>query len=171
MSRVNYYARRRLRKRRRVEEDLVVALVRQERSVQPRLGVRKLVVLVKEALAKAEVKLGRDRFFEVLRDHSDRGCQYCCHEYVALARSREVVLSMTEVEHCAENAMAERMNGILKSEYGLDQWFKTKELTKKAVKQAIYLYGNRRPHTALNYQFPARVHAQEFPPGPPSAGA
>ena len=75
-------------------------------------------------------------------------------------------MSMTEVNHCAENALAERMNGILKGEYALDQRFKTKAQTMKAVEEAIRLYGTRRPHSALGYRFPAQVHA-ECPPRPP----
>jgi putative transposase len=47
--------------------------------------------------------------------HSDRGCQYCCHAYVERLQERELSISMTEVMHCYENAMAERMNGILKT--------------------------------------------------------
>jgi transposase InsO family protein len=66
MSRQNYYARRKLRQRRGVDEGLVLALVRQERSLQPRLGARKLLVLLKAELDQAGVRIGRDRFFEVL---------------------------------------------------------------------------------------------------------
>ena len=69
-------------------------------------------------------------------------------------------MSMTEIDHCAENALAERVNGILKSEYGLDQHFQTKAQTTEAVNQAIHLYSTRRPHTALGNRFPAQVHAQ-----------
>ena len=65
------------------------------------------------------------------------------------------------------NALAERMNGILKSEYGLDQCFKTTGQTTQAVNQAIHLYGTRRPHTALGNRFPARVHESFLPPAPP----
>ena len=92
--------------------------------------------------------------------HSDRGSQYCCQEYVELALGGGLSMSMTETDHCAENALAERMNGILKGEYGLDQEFKTKAQSRKAVKEAIWLYGTRRPHSALGYRFPAQVHAQ-----------
>lgn len=67
MSRQNYYARRRQRQRRRVEGALVAELVRKERQLQPRLGTRKLQVLLKEELTQAGVKLGRDRMFEELR--------------------------------------------------------------------------------------------------------
>ena len=65
---------------------------------------------------------------------------------------------MTEVDHCAENAQAERLNGILKSEYYLDHVFTNMEQAKKAVKNAVHLYNNERPHMSLNYQPPAQVH-------------
>jgi transposase InsO family protein len=78
---------------------------------------------------------------------------------VQLAATKGLTMSMTEVNHCAENAMAERMNGILKNEYGLDSLFKTKAHLKEAVEQAIHLYGTRRPHRALGNRFPAQVHA------------
>lgn len=271
MSRQNYYARRKLRQRREVDEELLVGLARLERSVQPRLGARKLRVLLEGELAQAGVQIGRDRFFEVLRKHgllleprrsqaprttqsyhtlpvfrnlvkglqvsfvnevwvgdltylrteegfmflalltdiksryivghhlgdslesigcqqalqmalkglpkdvwpihhTDRGCQYCCHPYVELALGAGLKMSMTEVDHCAENALAERMNGILKSEYGLDRIFATKGQSCTAVEQAIQLYGTRRPHTALGNQFPAQVYAQGLPPCTPPAG-
>lgn len=271
MSRQNYYARRKLRQRRQVDAELICGLAQQERQWQPRLGARKLRVLLASELKAAGVCIGRDRFFEVLRQkdlllkprrsehprttnachslpvfgnlikdlpvsrpnqvwvgdltylrteegfmflalltdkmsrkivgyhcgdslesigcqqalkmalaqlppgehpihHSDRGSQYCCHEYVQLASTRGLIMSMTESDHCAENALAERMNGILKSEYGLDQRFKTKAQTHQAVAQAIHLYDTRRPHSALGHQFPAVVHASFLPPGPPSCG-
>ena len=65
---------------------------------------------------------------------------------------------MTEVNHCYENAMAERVNGILKQEYGLDYTFSTKEQAIKAVYEAVRLYNNNRPHMSLNYMIPAEVH-------------
>ena len=66
---------------------------------------------------------------------------------------------MTETNHCAENALAERMNGILKSEYGLGHKFKTKHSIRRAVDQAVHLYNTRRPHTALQFRVPAEVHS------------
>lgn len=260
MTRANYYARRKERQRRQVDGELVVELVRAERKLQPRLGTRKMRVLIKGQLAVAGVKLGRDRLFEVLRakglliepqpseypcttdshhylpvfknqikerrltkpnevwvsdltyvrtaegflylalvtdkysrkivgyhcgdtlaatgciralamalaglpegegpmHHSDRGIQYCCHEYVNRLTARGLGISMTEQDHCAENALAERMNGILKSEYGLGREFKAKEQARCAVDQAVSLYNTRRPHTALGYRFPETVHS------------
>jgi len=91
--------------------------------------------------------------------HSDRGCQYCCHAYVDRLRERQLGISMTESDHCAENALAERMNGILKSEYALDQEFQSKEQARGAVLQAVHLYNTRRLHTALAYRVPEAVHA------------
>ena len=92
--------------------------------------------------------------------HSDRGCQYCCHEYVECLQARGLPISMTQIMHCYENAQAERINGILKQEYALDQTFRTKAQAKVAFEQAVWLYNHRRPHLRLNYRFPADVHAE-----------
>jgi transposase InsO family protein len=92
--------------------------------------------------------------------HSDRGCQYCCHAYVDRLREHGLAISMTEVMHCYENALAERINGILKQEYEMDRTFRTKAQAKKAFDQAVWLYNHRRPHLMLNYRFPADVHAE-----------
>ena len=91
--------------------------------------------------------------------HSDKGTQYCCHAYVNRLQERGLSISMTETNHCAENALAERMNGILKSEYSLGREFRTKAEARLAVDQGVHLYNTRRPHTALNYRFPAEVHS------------
>lgn len=92
--------------------------------------------------------------------HSDRGSQYCCHEYVNCLMGCGSEVSMTETNHCAENALAERINGILKSEYGLGLTIKTKEQARRMVAQAIWLYNTRRPHTSLKFQVPEAVHSQ-----------
>jgi transposase InsO family protein len=65
---------------------------------------------------------------------------------------------MTENNHCAENALAERMNGILKQEYSLGAEFPSKAAARAAVRQAISLYNTKRPHTALGYRVPEAVH-------------
>ena len=90
--------------------------------------------------------------------HSDRGGQYCSHEYVAVLVANGLGISMTEVNHCAENAKAERINGILKQEYGLGGTFPDETSAKIAVEQAVCLYNTRRPHLALGMRFPAAVH-------------
>ena len=237
----------------------MVSLVARERRLQPRLGVRKLHGLLGGELAQAGVEIGRDRFFEVMRDHgllvqplpprsyrttdsrhnlplfenlikrleptgpnqvwvsdityirtdegfehltlimdlysrmivghhcserldadanlnalrqalrdlpadrypihhSDRGCQYCCHEYVQVLQDRDLPVSMTEENHCYENAYAERLNGILKQEHGLGATFKTRQQARRAVDQAVWIYNNRRPHGSLKNKMPGHVH-------------
>lgn len=90
--------------------------------------------------------------------HSDRGIQYCCKAYVGLLKKHKVQISMTEENHCYENAIAERVNGILKEEYLLDATFRNKGEALKAVKQAICTYNNHRPHWSLDLCTPAQVH-------------
>jgi transposase InsO family protein len=91
--------------------------------------------------------------------HSDRGCQYCSHEYVNILVDRGLRVSMTEEDHCAENALAERVNGILKSEYGLGYRLPSKAAARVLVHQSVHLYNHRRPHTALAFRTPVEVHA------------
>jgi len=261
MSRQNYYAKRKLRQRRKVSAGIVLSLTRRERSMQARLGGRKVLKLISWDLAEAGVSLGRDRYFELLRDngmlirrkpckpkttnsqhslpvfqnlvsgmkpempnivwvsdltyidteegelyaalitdagsrkivgsnigdslkaerssmpaldkalknlpedahpihHSDRGKQYCCHKYVKRLKKRGMKISMTEVLHCYENALAERVNGILKQEYEMDGVFRTKEQARKAFEQSISLYNNRRPHMGIGYQIPSEFHSR-----------
>lgn len=97
---------------------------------------------------------------EGLIHHSDRGCQYCCHRYVDKLRARECKISMTEVDHCAENAHAERLNGILKQEYALGETLRTKAEVPAAVEEAIRLYNTRRPHRSLGLRKPAEMHLE-----------
>jgi len=259
MSRQNFYRVRRERQRAEVDADLVEQLVKRERALQPRLGGRKLFKILAPALENEGIKLGRDRFFGVLREkglllpplpqspvttrfepslpvfhnlvagleltgpnqawaadityirtdegylylslitdmwsrkivgfhagdsletegalsalamalaslggcgekpvhHSDRGCQYASRLYVGKLREAGLRISMTEELHCYENAMAERVNGILKQEYYIGSCFRNKDQARKAVKQAVRLYNTRRPHMSLGYETPEKMH-------------
>ncbi len=91
--------------------------------------------------------------------HSDRGIQYCCRAYVQRLKERGLRISMTEENHCYENGQAERLNGILKQEYGLGRTFGQKGEVFLAVRQAVQSYNERRPHLALGYRTPAEAHA------------
>lgn len=91
--------------------------------------------------------------------HSDRGVQYCCHKYVDYLKDRGIQVSMTEEDHVYENAHAERVNGILKEEFGLGARLSTYEVARKMVKQAVKTYNEKRLHMSLNYQTPAQVFA------------
>jgi len=255
----NYYARRRARRRRAVDVELVLELVRAQRREQPRLGGRKLYYLIRPELTKAGVKMGRDRLFAELKragllvekrrsewpkttrfdrtlpvfknlvkrrrltgsnqvwvadityirteegylylalktdawsrmivgyelgktletqivlkalnmglkslkrgekpiHHSDRGCQYASHAFVQRAQQAGLRLSMTEQEHCAENALAERTNGILKNEYWLDVSFENYRQARQACARAIMLYNTRRPYGTLGMKTPEEMH-------------
>ncbi len=90
--------------------------------------------------------------------HSDRGIQYCCGRYINKLKGRDLRISMTEVNHCYENGKAERLNGILKQEYGLGAGYLRKSDAVRAVSEAVWLYNHRRPHQALGYRFPMAVH-------------
>ena len=90
--------------------------------------------------------------------HSDRGIQYCCKEYVQLLKNNNMIISMTEENHCYENSVAERVNGILKGEFLLDEKFQNKEIALKAVKEAINTYNTKRPHWSLSLFTPEQVH-------------
>lgn len=91
--------------------------------------------------------------------HSDRGFQYCSHPYTDFLKHHGIRISMAEKGNCYENALAERVNGILKNEFNLDFTFKTKELAYRAVHESIYIYNQHRPHWALNLQTPQEKHA------------
>lgn len=90
--------------------------------------------------------------------HSDRGIQYCCKGYTELLKTAKMQISMTEENHCYENAMAERVNGILKQEYGLDETFINEGITVRAVKEAIWSYNMERPHWSLQLCTPEQIH-------------
>ena len=90
--------------------------------------------------------------------HSDRGSQYASHAYVNRVQEAGLQMSMTEKNHSAENALAERVNGILKQEYYLDANFDTKPEARKATAEGVDLYNNHRPHTALGFKTPGMVH-------------
>jgi putative transposase len=258
MSRQNYYKSRCQRQRMDVDESFIISLVRRERSVQPHLGGRKLICILRDEFEHEGITIGRDRFFRLLSKnhllirrrsrscrttdsrhwfkvyknlikdiqlnrpcevvvsdityirtdegfmylslimdaysrailgydcsdsleaegalrslsmatrhlnnregvihHSDRGIQYCSHEYVRQLESGGFRISMTEENHCYENSKAERLNGILKQEYGLGGRFLRKSEVQIAVREAVMLYNHRRPHQGLGYRYPMEVH-------------
>jgi putative transposase len=260
MCRQNFYKGRTVRQREKVDEQLVKQLVEAERAIQPRLGGLKLHSMLSDELKAQGVNIGRDRFFDALRNqsllleplpkaprttnsahslpvftnlvkdikltepnqawvsdityirtkedfvylslitdkysrkvvgyhvgrtleaqdtlkaltmaleqlpdgvhpihHSDRGSQYCCHAYVKQLKDHGLLVSMTEENHCAENALAERMNGILKQEYFLNHEFRTVAQARRAVDEAIDLYNTRRPHRSLKLRTPEKVHSE-----------
>lgn len=90
--------------------------------------------------------------------HSDRGIQYCSNVYTQILKRNNIQISMTEENHCYENALAERVNGILKDEFYLDQTFNSLAHAKKATKNAINLYNEIRLHLSLDFKTPNMVY-------------
>lgn len=92
--------------------------------------------------------------------HSDRGCQYCCHDYLSFLGEHGLVPSMTDESHCYQNAIAERLNGILKDEFDLDAVFAGFLQARTAVEHAIAVYNNIRTHWSLGLKTPAQLHQE-----------
>lgn len=90
--------------------------------------------------------------------HSDHGVQYTAWPYRERLQKMGMLSSMGEVGNCYENPLAERVNGILKSEYGLDDLFIDKEHAQRAVREDVWLYNYERPHLSLNYCKPAEIY-------------
>ena len=91
--------------------------------------------------------------------HSDRGIQYCSYDYTDLLKKHGVRISMTEQNHVYENALAERVNGILKEEFLLGETLASYEIAESMVKESIKIYNQERPHLSLNYETPEQRHA------------
>jgi putative transposase len=94
--------------------------------------------------------------------HSDRGLQYCSNEYVKLLHQHHALISMTQNGDPYENAMAERVNGILKTELIAASYQSIKEASIH-IARCITIYNYRRVHSSINYQVPHVVHTQQGP--------
>jgi transposase InsO family protein len=89
-----------------------------------------------------------------LTHHSDRGIQYCSKDYIKLLERHNIKISMTEKSDPLENAVAERVNGILKDEY-LNQY---QRLTPTQLEKSIQKYNNERPHLSIDMLTPEQAH-------------
>jgi putative transposase len=89
--------------------------------------------------------------------HSDRGLQYCSSLYQKELLKNKMIPSMTDGYDCYQNALAERINGILKQEYLIVKTKNKKDLN-QLIKHAVDSYNNRRPHESLNYKTPNYIH-------------
>ena len=107
---------------------------------------------LQRAINKSEVNL------EGLIHHSDRGVQYCSGNYVELLKKHEIEISMTENGDPLENPIAERVNGILKSEYLIDEEVSSIKQARIVLDRAIELYNTERPHMSISNYAPQQVH-------------
>ena len=94
--------------------------------------------------------------------HSDRGLQYCSSHYQDLLQKHSVTPSMTDGYDCYQNALAERINGILKQEFLIYKCNTAKELN-TLIKQSIYTYNEKRPHLSLKMRTPNFIHQRSQP--------
>jgi putative transposase len=108
---------------------------------------------------RAVAALGDAEGIELIH-HSDRGCQYCCHEYLDYLEQHGILSSMTDESHCYQNAIAERLNGILKDEFNLDAHFAEFQAARAAVEKAVKLYNGKRLHFSLRLRTPQEVYEQ-----------
>lgn len=90
--------------------------------------------------------------------HSDRGVQYCSYSYVQKLKRRNIKISMTENGDPLENAIAERINGILKTEWIYGQNLLQTNQIKAQIKRIIKIYNAKRPHLSINYLTPNEAH-------------
>jgi len=94
--------------------------------------------------------------------HSDRGVQYCCDDYVKLLQDNNIRISMTESGDPLENAVAERMNGILKGEYLYHYQINGKEQAIEQLDIAVKLYNEQRPHFSIGLLTPEQVYSNNL---------
>jgi putative transposase len=99
-----------------------------------------------------------------LLHHSDRGLQYCSKLYIDELRTNNCRISMTQDGSPYDNAVAERINGILKDEFYCDEKFDSFEQVKKHVEQSIMIYNNKRPHLSCSMLTPKQMHQQNTLP-------
>lgn len=118
--------------------------------------------LAKSPTAQASIEalkmaLKNNRSIQNLIHHSDRGSQYCSQEYVSLLKSRGIKISMTEHGDPYENAMAERINGIIKNEY-LEKRYSNDGQLWLDVSKAVGLYNTERIHMSIEMKTPEYIH-------------
>lgn len=114
-----------------------------------------------ESTLKAlQMAIGKREYDNQLTHHSDRGLQYCSAGYTGLLLKNNIKISMTENGDPYENAVAERINGILKDEFGLDSIFEDSKQLYNHVHQAIEAYNNIRPHLSIGMLTPKQAHSK-----------
>jgi transposase InsO family protein len=105
------------------------------------------------------LKLRKDKTLSLIH-HSDRGLQYCANEYQKLLHKNNIICSMTQNSDPYENAVAERINGILKQEFNIDKFIKKLPIMKLIVENAIEIYNQKRPHYSNYMLTPNQMHKQ-----------
>lgn len=116
---------------------------------------------MKVDLVKAALKMASKNIIHSTKEiihHSDRGIQYCCPEYTDFAEEMGYKMSTTEKYDPYENAVAERVNGILKYEFGLRKTIVSLDAARKIISQAVKIYNTKRRHWSLGLDTPEIAH-------------
>ena len=171
-SRQSVYQRLQRRKARQAELEPVKTLVHQVRKRLPRLGTRKLYYLLPRKImghhlsqemrasdtVMALTQAIRQRVSDQpLMHHSDRGIQYCSSLYQGVLQRHGIAPSMTDGYDCYQNALAERISGILKQEFLVHRCRTFVEL-KQLIEESVEAYNTFRPHLSLGMKTPNAVH-------------
>lgn len=90
--------------------------------------------------------------------HSDHGIQYLSKKYIEILKNNGMIVSLTGPDHCYDNAVAERINGILKQEFGLSHTLASKKVANELVRESVTIYNNERLHISLGYETPSSVY-------------
>ena len=122
--------------------------------VADNLNTESSLIALRKALKNKKVNL------ESLIHHSDRGLQYCSNEYQKLLEKHHINCSMTQNSDPYENAVAERINGILKQEFDIDKYDVETKLRRQIVNESIEIYNEIRPHFSNHYLTPNQMHEQ-----------
>jgi len=101
------------------------------------------------------------KYKEPLIHHSDRGLQYCSNDYQKALKKKDIIPSMTENYDPYANAIAERVNGILKQEFLLEEYRVDNKTMKLLVKDAVRIYNTQRPHYSCYMKTPEQMHLQK----------
>jgi transposase InsO family protein len=127
------------------------------RTLKAAISMEALEMAIKQAVAMCGSEI-----LKGLVHHSDRGVQYCCDAYVAMLKAHGISISMCEDYKPTDNAVAERVNGIIKVESVYRQkCFNSFEHAYRVIERYIHFYNYRRPHMSIGYKIPAVVHLEQ----------
>lgn len=115
-------------------------------------------------LTALEIALKNRKYTHQLTHHSDRGLQYCSADYIKKLNENNVQISMTEKGDPYENAIAERINGILKYEFLIVDGFKNHQEARDVIEESIEIYNQKRPHMSCQMLTPNNAHKQNEVP-------
>lgn len=110
-----------------------------------------------QVLRALQMAIGNRHTTKNLIHHSDRGLQYCSGIYQQMLIKHNMTASMTDGYDCYQNALAERVNGIIKNEFLINKCNTGKEL-EILIRESVDTYNSKRPHLSLNFETPNNTH-------------